>query len=54
VFNCDSGIKFLETLNEEQLSIILPWIDPDYWQRKFQDYLADREWVNDILNKNGF
>ena len=54
VFNCDSGVSFLEKLNEEQLGIILPWIDPDYWQKKFKDYVADREWVKDILNKGGF
>lgn len=54
VFNCDSGVSFLEKLNEEQLGIILPWIDPDYWQKKFKDYVADREWVKDILSKGGF
>ena len=53
VFNCTSGIDFLGSLNEEQLTIIMPWIDPDYWQRKFKDYAADTEWVKDILNKAG-
>jgi hypothetical protein len=51
VFNCDSGIKFLETLNEEQIAIIMPWIDPEYWQRKFTDYMADTEWVKMILKE---
>ena len=53
VFNCDSGIEFLESLNEDQLGIIMPWIDPDHWQKKFVDYLADTEWCKDILNKAG-
>jgi len=53
LFNCVSGVEFLESLSEEQLAIILPWIDPDYWQQKFRDYMADTEWVKDILQKAG-
>ena len=53
VFNCGSGVAFLEGLSEEQVQIILPWIDPDHWQRKFKDYMADTEWVKDILQKAG-
>jgi len=53
IFNCVSGVEFLENLSEEQLAIILPWIDPDHWQKKFQDYMADTEWVKDILSKAG-
>jgi hypothetical protein len=53
VFNCDSGVGFLDGLSEEQVAIILPYIDPDYWQRKFRDYTADTEWTKDILEKAG-
>jgi hypothetical protein len=53
VFNCDSGIEWLSQINEEQLGIIMPWIDPDYWQRKFKDYAADAEWVKEILQQAG-
>lgn len=53
VFSCDSGVDFLDSLTTEQLGIVLPWIDPDYWQRKFVDYVADSEWVKDILQKAG-
>ena len=53
IYNCVSGIEFLETLNEEQIQIILSSIDPDYWQQRFKDYLADAEWVKDILAKAG-
>lgn len=53
VFNCASGVEFLESLSEEQVNIVLPFIDPDYWQRKFKDYLADTEWCKDILSKAG-
>lgn len=53
VYNCDTGVNFLATLNEEQLTIIMPWIDPDFWQQKFKDYLADVEYVKSILQKAG-
>jgi hypothetical protein len=53
VYNCDSGIEFLERLGEEHLAIVLPWIDPDYWNRKFQDYMADVEWSKHVLKKAG-
>ena len=49
VYNCDSGVDFVGSLNEEQIEIIMPWIDPDHWQRKFKDYLADTEWVKSVL-----
>lgn len=52
-FNCESGVDFLGDLSEEQVSIVLPWIDPDYWNRKFKDYMADTEWVKDILKQAG-
>ena len=51
VFNCATGIEFLDQLTEDQVGLILPYIEPDYWQRKFKDYLADTEWVKDILSK---
>ena len=53
VYNCNSGVEFLEGLTEEQIQIVLPWIDPEHWQRKFKDYMADTEWVKDILVKAG-
>jgi hypothetical protein len=53
VYNSASGVAFLDALTEEQIQIVMPWIDPDYWQRRFRDYLADTEWVKDILEKAG-
>lgn len=53
IFNCGSGVNFLSGLREDQVDIILPYIDPDFWQRKFKDYLADSEWVKHILSQAG-
>lgn len=53
IFNCGSGVSFLEGLDDGQVQIIMPYIDPDFWQRKFTDYLADTEWVKHILKEAG-
>lgn len=53
VYNCGSGHAFLESLGEEQVAIVMPWIDPDFWQRRFTDYLADTEWVKGVLAEAG-
>ena len=53
IYNCDSGIEFLESLSQEHLAIVLSWIDPDYWNRKFKDYVADVEWCKHVLKKAG-
>ncbi len=53
VYNCDSGIEFLESISQEHLAIVLPWIDPDYWNRKFKDYVADVEWCKHVLGAAG-
>jgi len=46
-----SGIEFLESISTEHLAIVLPWIDPDYWNRKFKDYVADVEWCKYVLKE---
>jgi hypothetical protein len=53
VYNCTSGREFLEALNEEQIGMVITWIDPTFWNKKFQDYLADSLWVKDILRQAG-
>jgi hypothetical protein len=53
LYHCGSGIQFLESLTEEQIALVLPWIDPEYWQKKFHDYMADAEWVKDVLKQAG-
>jgi hypothetical protein len=53
VFNCDSGVAFLDDLNEEQVAILLPYLNPEFWQQKFKDYMADTEWVKHILKEAG-
>ena len=54
LYNCDSGTEFLAGLNAEQIAMIWPMIDPDYWQRRFQDYRADAEYMREMLVKAGW
>lgn len=49
LYNCDSGVEFLTNLNEEQVTIIFRFIDPEFWQRKFKDFVADTEFIKSVL-----
>lgn len=53
VYCCTSGIEFLDRLSADQTAMIMPWIDPDTWQRKFADRPADVEWAKHILSQAG-
>ena len=54
LYNCDSGAEFLGTLNQEQIAMIWPMIDTDFWQKRFRDYRADAEYVRELLAKAGW
>lgn len=54
LYNCDSGTEFLANLNQEQIAMIWPMIDADFWSKKFHDYVADTEYVRDMLRKAGW
>lgn len=53
IYNCESGISFLASLNEEQVTIIFKFIDPTYWERKFKDFIADTEFIKSVLVESG-
>ena len=54
IYNSDSGQKFLSDLTSEQIAMIWPYVDSDFWMKKFQDYPADQEYTKDILIKAGW
>jgi hypothetical protein len=53
VYNCNSGINFLDKLTEDHLSLIINYIDPDFWNSKFKNYNADQLIAREILNAAG-
>ena len=54
IYNCDSGQEFLAELDPTQVAMVWPYIDADFWMRKFKDYPADQEYAKDILKKAGW
>ena len=53
IYNCNSGIEFLENLLEDQLTPILKYIDPDFWNSKFRTYSVEQQISRDILKEAG-
>jgi hypothetical protein len=53
LYNCTSGVQFLDKINSEQIEMIFPYIEVDYWKKRFVDYLADTEFVKHILEQAG-
>jgi hypothetical protein len=53
VYNCGTGVDFLDKLQEDQVTMIMSYINPDTWQKKFADYVADVEWCKHILKEAG-
>ena len=54
VYNCESGQKFLSELDPTQIAMIWPYIDSEAWMKKFSDYVADQEYVKEMLQKAGW
>ena len=54
VFNSESGQAYLADMNADQTKIVWPWIDPDFWQKKFRDYPADQAYCEEILKQAGW
>ena len=53
LYNSKSGQEFLERLNSEQIAMIWIYVDADFWQKKFRDYMADVEYIKNILEQAG-
>jgi len=54
IYNCESGQQFLNNMNTDQIQIVWPWIDSDFWQKKFRDYPADQAYADEILRQAGW
>lgn len=51
LLNTKSGKAMLKNMNDEQLMIVSPIIDPQFWMKKFQTLPADHELVKDIVKE---
>jgi hypothetical protein len=50
----DSGIRFLETLNETQVKIVSDYINPEQWALKFHREPELKKQINDTLTLAGY
>ena len=51
VLNTKSGKEMLKRMNDEQLEIVGPVIDPQFWMRRFKSLPADVELVKDVIKE---
>lgn len=51
VLNSRAGKELLKRMNDEQLEIISPVIDPQYWLQRFKNLPADLELVKDLIKE---
>lgn len=51
LLNSKSGKDMLQRMNDEQLEIIGPIIDPQFWLRRFKALPADIELIKDVIKE---
>jgi hypothetical protein len=51
VLNSRAAKELLKRMNDEQLEIISPIIDPQYWLQRFKNLPADHELVKDLIKE---
>lgn len=54
LYNCDSGIDFVRSLNETQISMVWDYIEPESWNARFARYQTEQAAIRDILRVGGF
>ena len=52
ILNCDSGKEMLSKLNDEQLEIIYPMINPEHWAVRFKRQSIDVQLVKDVAKES--
>ena len=50
LYQSDSGIQFLDTLNPDHAKLIIDYIDPEQWALKFKREPELARQVKEILN----
>jgi hypothetical protein len=51
VLNTKSGKDLLKRMNDEQLEIVGPIVDPQFWIRRFKSLPADVELIKDVVKE---
>lgn len=53
IYHSESGQQFLSNLNDDQVDVVIDYIDPGYWQNRFRDLPDDVAFVKKVLNVAG-
>lgn len=51
LLNTKSGKELLKKMNDEQLEIVAPFIDPHFWMNRFKSLPADLELTKDLIKE---
>ena len=51
LLNSKSGKDMIRRMNQEQLEIVGPVVDPGFWMRRFKSTPADHELVKDVIKE---
>ena len=51
ILNCKSGKAALTTLTDEQLEIVAPIINPQFWLNRFSQVPADTELIKEVIKE---
>lgn len=51
LLNTKSGKEMLQRMNDEQLEIVGPMIDPQFWMRRFKSLPADIELIKEVVKE---
>ena len=51
LLNTKAGKEMLSKMNDEQLTILAPVIDPQHWKRRFKAHPADLELVKEVIKE---
>jgi hypothetical protein len=54
LYQADSGLKFLDTLNESHIAMIIDYINPELWKIKFNREPENVKQVKELLNAGGY
>jgi hypothetical protein len=54
LYQSDSGLKFLDTLNEAHIAMIIDYINPELWKIKFNREPENVKQVKELLNAGGY
>jgi hypothetical protein len=53
-YQSDSGVKFLDNLNESQVKMVIDYINPELWKIKFNREPENVKQVKELLNAGGY